>query len=283
MDSAKGQRLVFEAAIAALELDPTLVVARSFATTARLENWNWTDEIAALEAAARAAPNDVRVLFILAYDLTQSGYFEEALTYAQRIVELDPLSALGYGEVATALSALGRRDEAHEFWRQGVETGDANNLNYAACELFASGEYEAAIDSLEQYYRAVGKDPGAARSFVEGSLDPESGKEFLEGQIQAMVANASNHADVIIAYRYFLAFGYLDDFWAVVEQIESQPNAGWTNADLLEHDCAVLSASGCARHPANVPYKERNSMTALWDVRGAPDTCSKTEGNWLCE
>jgi TolB-like protein len=146
MDSTEAQRLVFEAAAAALTLDPSLVVARSFATTSRLENWNWTDDIAALEEAARAAPNDVRVLNSLAYDLTQSGYFEEALVYARREIELDPLSAQGSARVANALSALGRREEAHEHWRKGYELGNVESLSFAAVDLLASGEYEAAID-----------------------------------------------------------------------------------------------------------------------------------------
>ncbi len=117
IDSPTAQPLVYENAMKALALDPTLVAARSFSISGRTSGWTWASEIEAIEIAARAAPNDIRILDSLAFDLNQAGYSSDALAFARRVVEIDPLSPNGYGRAANSLSAMGRDDEAKVNWQ----------------------------------------------------------------------------------------------------------------------------------------------------------------------
>ena len=77
IDARTAQSQAYASAMKALELDPTLVAARSFAQTAK-PDWNWIDEIAALEEVARTEPNNINALNALTYDLMIGGYFNTA-------------------------------------------------------------------------------------------------------------------------------------------------------------------------------------------------------------
>jgi TolB-like protein len=94
-DAPVAQKLAYDSAIKALELDPTLPGARSYARTAH-PDWNWIDEIEALEELIAVEPKNISALEALSYDLIITGYFDEAVKAAQRVVELEPLASLGY-------------------------------------------------------------------------------------------------------------------------------------------------------------------------------------------
>ncbi|MFT5501816.1 MAG: TolB-like protein, partial [Woeseiaceae bacterium] len=123
LDAPTGQLLAYEAAVRALALDPSLPGARSFASTANPDNWSWMNEILALEELVKAEPNNMLALTSFQYDLIEAGYFSGALPVADRMIELEPLSAVGYFRRGEVLYALGRREEARESWARAAEFG----------------------------------------------------------------------------------------------------------------------------------------------------------------
>ena len=84
--------MTYEAAIKALELDPSLNEARSFASTANPETWGWLIEIDTLETLVNAEPANVNAMIALTYGLTMTGYFNEVIDLTDRIIELEPLA-----------------------------------------------------------------------------------------------------------------------------------------------------------------------------------------------
>jgi len=283
MESSIAQNLVYESAIKALALDPTLVGARSFSISADPVNWSWVREIEALEVAVEAAPNDMRALDSLAYDFIQTGYFAEALSLAHRMIDIDPLATLGYARAGEALSALGRVEEAETNWRRAIELGDAISEWVMHSGMLSRGEDEKAIAGLEAVFAAYGLDPETVRPLVRGARHPETGREYLIEFVNDAKVNAANFADIVNAQNWFLIFGYLDEFWRETEETDAQTGGSWSNADLLEEACRVHSATGCANHPRAIEYAKRSSLTELWDQRGPPDRCSKDSGAWVCE
>ena len=283
MSSSAAQSLVYQSAIKALELDPTLVAARSFSISADPDNWSWVREIEAIEAAVEAAPNDLSGLDSLAYDFVQTGYFAEALLISKRMIDIDPLSSQGYGRAANALSALGRYEEASANWSKAVELSEIPYHLYSGLASISRGEDEKAIAGFEVLFEFYGMDSADVRPLVMGARDSETGKAILIDFVDAAVANAATFQDAGDARMWFLAFGYLDEYWNEIEEMTAQSDSSWTDADVLEHSCRVLAATHCAAHPRAILYAEQQGLTELWDVRGAPDNCRKTDDKWSCE
>ncbi len=97
------------------------------------------------------------------------------------------------------------------------------------------------------------------------------------------MAGASDLDERRLLYYWYLAFGYIDDYWIGLETLEGANPKGWTNADTLEQSGMVLRHAGYAKHPKYLPRSKAMSLTALWDKRGPPDHCSKASGEWICE
>ena len=274
-------RLVYESAVAALELDPTLIGARAFTLIAHPNDWNWSIEFDAIEAAVKAAQDDFSLLRALCYDLHMVGYREEALQCGKRLVGLEPLSSGTHWRVGLALSSLGRREEARESWQRAVDLGgDSGSLWNILLDYLVAAEYEAAIKTLEI---VPAWNPSDARHFIESVADPETGKAFLDAWINDAIPNAADFYETNIIYVWYLAFGHMDDYWRVIEDYESQTDSAWTNADALEQFGMAYPQSGYVQHPKYISYGNRWGLAELWKKRGPPDMCSKINGRWTCE
>jgi len=81
-----------------------------------------------------------------------------------------------------------------------------------------------------------------------------------------------------LAQQWYLAFGYLDDYWREIEETNARSNSSWSDADTLEHACRVFSVTGCANLRRAIAYAEKSGLTELWDIRGAPDRCNNDSG-----
>ncbi|MDX1406443.1 MAG: hypothetical protein R3192_18065, partial [Woeseiaceae bacterium] len=282
LDAPTGQKLAYEAATKALELDPTLQGARSYASTAH-PDWNWIREFSALEELLKSDPNYVSALSDLSYDMTLSGYFNEAAQLAARITRLEPLSSLGYWRLGEALLAAGRRGEGRAALERGAELGSSICMGLLAADALLHGDDETAIYWREMRDKAEGLDPAEVRPLVEAVRNPETGKAFLDQWIDSQIAAATNLDERISPYGWYLVLGYVDEYWRTLQEINGDVRAGWSNSDTMENFGMVFRASGYSAHPMYLQWAKRTSATDLWDHRGAPDHCKKVEGEWACE
>jgi TolB-like protein/Tfp pilus assembly protein PilF len=105
---------VMSAARKALELDPTLSDARLLLADSLQGQWQWTEAEAQYKAALELNPNDSGAHEGFASWLLCNGRTEEALEWARRARELDPLGVPG-ADIATMLTRARHYDEAiHE-------------------------------------------------------------------------------------------------------------------------------------------------------------------------
>ena len=284
LDAPAARSLAYAAAMKALDLDPTLVTARSFSQTAK-PDWNWIDEIAALEEAVRADPQNLNAQGALVYDLILTGYLDEAIVAADRAIELDPLSPGGYWRKGEALMAAGRAAEARVIWRSIVDEYDVPIvLRWLAFDALQQGNDDEAIEWTGKFWSSNDLHyPSSAASLIRGVRDPAGGKAYLDDWVAAAIENAADLAERREAYGWYLAFGYLDDFWAAIYAMSGDVDRGWSNADSLEQGGMVMRATGFARHPEYLRRARSMGLTDLWDARGAPDHCKKASGEWLCE
>jgi tetratricopeptide (TPR) repeat protein len=282
LDNSEAQRLTYEAAIKALELDPSLNEARSFASAANPDTLGWNSEIEALETWVKAEPANANAMIPLTYGLLMTGYFNEVIDLADRIIELEPLASIGYLRKGEALSAAGRREEAQAAWLKAVELGGEFAYPYLGDDELIAGNDELGADYYSAYFQLIGADPEAVRSLIQNARDPDTGKAFLDNWIVESVANASTTEETIVPYFWYLSFGYLDDYFDAVNNLRGK-GAGWTNAETLEVNGMTFRRIGYTRHPAYLENAESDGLFDLWDQRGAPDHCQKVDGDWVCE
>ena len=283
LESSTAQLLVYEAAARAFEIDPSLVLARSFTKTAHPETWSWTNEFIAIEEAIGAEPDNLRVLEVWVYDLIMAGYYEESLQVGVYIIELDPLSTGGYLRTAEAYLALGRRADALAAYGKLRDIGyeEFAAVSQAVVHINA-GQYEKGIAALGGW-SIYGMNGQALEEFIENASDPESGLEFLRLWVDEAVSNTDIYSDKVNARSWFLHLGYLDEYWRVIEEHIPESPSSWNNVEMLEYRGKFFHAGGYTRHPSFIPFETKYGTLELWDKRGAPDMCNKSSGQWVCE
>jgi TolB-like protein len=283
MPSATAQLLIHEAAARAYELDPSLVLAKAFSETSHPDTWSWVNEFKALEEAIRAEPDNVQLLNVWSYDLLVSGYFNEGLQVAKRLRKLDPLSPQAYWQRGDAYTALGRIADARAV---NAETHDIGFEEFAAQRQaymhFMEGQYDEGIDALGDWF-FDGMNGQVLKNFIDSATDPESGLTFLRSWIDEIDASAASYYEKLNAKVWYLMLGYLDDYWREIEVNTPESPSSWTNSEQLEFIGVIWHSTGFRRHTSYIPYAAKYGMTDLWDKRGAPDFCSKTDGQWACE
>jgi len=283
LDAPTARGLIYESAVAALRLDPDLVIAGALADMTLPDELSWVPEFDAVERAVTELPNDYMLLRLYRYELSMAGYFSEALEIARRVVDIEPLGAIPYHGLAIALMSAGNEEEAYAAWRRAAELGGDDYLMNVAMGHVIAGEFGAAVEPLEKAWAAMGLDPDDAKPFIEGASDPVNGKPFLDNWIRRSVSEAQDYRGTILPYSWYLAFGYFDDYYAVIDRFYGETYTTWTNAETLEVTGMAFPGSGYRSHPGFIPHMQRISMTEIWDRRGAPDRCSKESGVWVCE
>jgi tetratricopeptide (TPR) repeat protein len=282
LDAPTGQKLTYEAAMTALELDPTLIGARSYASTAH-PDWNWIMEIDALEELIEKDPKHVNAMSDLSYDLVIAGYFDDAVRITERIIELEPLAQIGYWRNGEALLAAGRRSEGRASFERAAELGSSASMWVQGTDSLIHGDDETAIYWFERQYKANGLDPDEIRPLIENVRNPDLGKAFLDQWVESELASASTLEERLAPYSWYLSFGYIDDYWLGLEILDGGTAPGWSNADNLEHSGMTFRQTGYAAHPKYLYWAKRSSLIDLWDHRGPPDHCRKESSEWVCE
>lgn len=139
------------AARRAVELDPDLTEAHVLLANVLREQWHWADAEAEYRRALELNPNDAHAHAGLALWLLCQGRTDEAVTWAQRGRELDPL-AVSADAISWILFQSHRYDEAiHELRAVlAVRPNDLGALTTLGFALVADNLPGDAIPSLEK-------------------------------------------------------------------------------------------------------------------------------------
>jgi TolB-like protein/Tfp pilus assembly protein PilF len=146
----------------ALELGPQLSDPHALLADVYQKQWQWADAEAEYKQALELNPNDAAAHLGLSEWLMCQGRTEEALAWAQRARELDPLGASGV-RIAWILVHARRYDEAVRELRSAlaVHPDDALALWGLGFVLIAKGQSEEAILVLEKTVSIMGRSPGS--------------------------------------------------------------------------------------------------------------------------
>ncbi len=152
---------VIAAARKALELDPNLAGAHVLLAEVQQEQWLWADAEAEYRRALELNPNDAEAHVGLALWLLCQGRTDEAVSWAQRGRELDPLAVSGT-RIAWILFQSRRYDETiHELHSVlAVQPDHASALWYLGFVLIAKNQPADAIPVLEKAASVSNRSPG---------------------------------------------------------------------------------------------------------------------------
>jgi len=280
-----GKRLIGEAAARALTIDPDLAFAQALIESASIENYSWLRWIQGLERAAREEPGKTEVVEALVWDLLQVGYFQEALRFAERYADRDPLLPAANYWLANALYAVGRSAEADAAWELAAQRG--HNLAKAFIGIANSLEKrdDIAIGLTEAWLQENGyPDSSWVRELVTGARDPTTGQAYLDRRIPQIVASVrAEHASELqgILANWYLYIGYLDRYFEIIFDIAL--DSTWDDALGPVWLGTVLRPTGFTAHPKYLEVAEYTGLIELWEQRGAPDFCEKVDDQWVCE
>ena len=164
---------LISAAKKALELDPGLAEPHVMLGEVYQRQWRWSDAESEYQQALALNPNNASAYVTFAIWLLCQGRTDEALTWAQRARELDPLGSSGlgygwilfharrYGEAIQELRSIG----AVEHW-------------YLGFALIANGQPDEAITVLEKALSANEQSPAVMgvliRAYAHAGRRPEA-------------------------------------------------------------------------------------------------------------
>jgi len=150
------------AARKALELDPQLAEAHVLLANIEKDQWQWAEAEAEFRRALDLNPNDAVAQNGFADWLLSQGRPEEALAWARRAREHDPLAVSGV-KIGWILFQSHRYEEAIHELRSvlAVFPDQTGALWFLGFALIANGQAEEAIPVLEKVVSASGHSPAA--------------------------------------------------------------------------------------------------------------------------
>ena len=288
IDAGEGQRLTRDAAAKALALDPDLVFAQALFASGDFENYSFAREIEALERAAREGQNNSGAMGALIWDLQQAGYLREALSIAERFVNLDPLSPIANVRLFETLYAVGRTSEAVAALELAAQLG----MDYARWLLGVVNLVERRDDSAITHFEAALQQQGYpdsswVRELVTDARDSATGQAYLDRRMPEIIATAPQAKAYTFRwdmYRWYLLFGFLDRYFEIILETDFDPaDATWTDADIPVFDGTIFRRLGFTAHPKYLDVVDSMGIVELWEQRGPPDFCEKVGGEWTCE
>ena len=151
---AEGNARAGDAARMALQLEPDLVEGYlSICWNQMMHGWDWQGARASIGRALQLAPGNADALSAAALLDYNLGRLEEALAFAQRAVEQDPLNAKSYTHLGRTLAALQRFADAERAYRKALELspdGVAFRLLLSLILQYQGRHDEAIATALEE-------------------------------------------------------------------------------------------------------------------------------------
>jgi TolB-like protein/Tfp pilus assembly protein PilF len=217
---------VIIAARKALELDPDIAEAHVLVANVLQQQWHWADAEAEYRRALEVSPNDADAHAGLALWLLCRGRTDEALAWAQRGRELDPLAVSGES-IAWILFQSHRYDQAIRELRSvlAVRPEDSYALLTLGFTLVANNQPGDAIPVLEKAIAVTHGSPASTgvliRAYAHAGRRPDALRLLAELHQRQKVGYVPSGAFV----NAYLGLGETDQAFAWLERaFEEQSN-----------------------------------------------------------
>jgi TolB-like protein/Tfp pilus assembly protein PilF/predicted Ser/Thr protein kinase len=208
-----------EAAQRALELDDTLAeVHYTLGIIRTWSDWDWEGGEQAFKRALEIKPNYAEALVYYSNLLCYMGRLDEALTMAERAVQLDPLNSIILTISVTVLEYLRRFDDIIERCQKALQTSpnDPVGHNGLWCGYYMKGMYEESLKSAKAFFTGLGMAP-IAEAMAQGyEEDGYSGAMTSAAEIMVEFSKQTYVSPYYIAQMY----GFSGDKENTIEWLE---------------------------------------------------------------
>ena len=195
----------------AINLDSTIAEAYTAQGFALISEMRLAEGLKPMEKALSLAPREAGHLFDYALVLSQLGRVEEALPFARRARDNDPLSPNAAGILSYILRMAGRYDEAAAMCRTGLTLDPKSLLMYEGLgyALLFAQHTDSAVASFATAARRDSTMIGARANLVLGYAAAGRWKEAAELRrtLEGSAGTLSEYERTII----HIAYGELDD------------------------------------------------------------------------
>jgi TolB-like protein len=272
----------------AVELDPQLSMAHSVLGDIYRDRYQWADAQESYLRALALNPDDIEANEQYTQMLWRASYFEEALKYSSRAVELDPLSWLNLTVHAGLRYASGDHAGGWADIRRALEIGGADRdfaLRHAFNMSISDGKVEQAIKLMTDLSksRRVSAGGPATKAYIN---------EYLPTlhSMEATLSFLADNLDRSVGLG-FSSFWTTDIFWAAYygdyELAEEILGEGIS----LDEQLSILDTSWFNYPIINPlynskPYKDlvrRINLDKFWREHGFPAGCRPIgESDFAC-
>jgi TolB-like protein/Flp pilus assembly protein TadD len=210
---------VTNAARKALELDPDLAEAHVLLANVQQEQWHWADAESEYRRALAVNPNYADAHAGLALWLLCQGRTDEAVAWARRGRELDPLAVSGES-IGWILFQSRRYDEAARELHSvlAVKPDDATALFYLGFVLTASNQPEDAIPELEKALSVSNRSPGVIGVLIRAYGHAGRRSDALQLLAELQRRRKAGYVPAGAFVNAYLGLGDNDQAFASLEQ-----------------------------------------------------------------
>jgi len=196
------------AAQRALELDDTLAeVHYVLAVIKTWSDWDWEGGEQAFKRALEIKPNYAEALVYYSNLLCYMDRLDEALTMAERAVQLDPLNSIIPNVSGSVLEYLHRYDDAIEGYQNALRISPNDPAAYYGLWVcyYMKGIYEESLKSAKAFFTGLGMAP-IAEAMAQGyEEDGYSGAMASAAEIMAAFSKQTYVSPYFIAVMYAYA------------------------------------------------------------------------------
>jgi TolB-like protein/Flp pilus assembly protein TadD len=210
---------VISAARRALELDPDLAEAHVLLGNVQQEQWHWADAETEYRRALELNPNDADAHAGLALWLVCQGRTDEAVDWAKRGREIDPLAVSG-DSIAWILFQSHRYDEAIRELRSAVAVApdDGGALTYLGFALVANHQPGDAIPALEKAISVSNGSPAATGVLIRAYSHAGRRRDALRLLAELQARKKAGYIPAAAFVNAYLGLGENEQAFVWLEQ-----------------------------------------------------------------
>jgi TolB-like protein/Tfp pilus assembly protein PilF len=210
---------VMKAAEKALELDPNLAEAHVLLANVKQEQWHWADAEAEYRRALALNPNSAAAHEGLALWLACQGRADEAVAWAERGRELDPL-AVSFEDFGWTLFQARHYDQAIHELRGALaarpdDVGDLTDLGFV---LIANNQPNDAIPVLEKAVSVSKRSPGPLGVLIRAYAHAERRGDALRLLAELKDRKNTGYVPAGAFVNAYLGLGENDEAFVWLEQ-----------------------------------------------------------------
>jgi len=268
ISSIRASNLALESAHKAVRTDPENAEAyMALARTGHMDR-NTNDALKNYQKAILLAPNNVDILNMYGDFLINIGDFDKAMKVEKRAIELDPLAAVHYSDLAFLMLLLHRNEEALEAAQTSARLApdSYDRLEPLIVTLIWLGKYGQAIETIDMAEDKLAADPGYVSYWRCMLYYHQGDRENLRRQLEKRLESASQTDDYYPASVTAFFVLWLDGVEAALPLYEKSYEEeevflGWPEYFYLPEDVSD--------DPAWTAFWQKPGLAKLMEIRRA--------------